>query len=274
MNDKIAMNADETRETVRSRYGAIAAGAASLCCTPKPAATSSCCGGGTSAPDEDELARRMGYGEADLAAVGDGANLGLGCGNPQVIADMKPGEVVVDLGSGAGFDCFLAARQVGETGRAIGVDMTHEMLKKARENTARLGLANVEFRLGEIEHLPIADGTADVVISNCVINLSPDKPQVLREAFRVLKSGGRVAVSDVVMLKPLPPELAARKELYSGCASGAATVEDLRTWLAEAGFTDICIEPKPESRELIAEWAPGLGIEDCIASATIQARKP
>lgn len=269
------MNPDQIRESVRSRYGAIATGAASLCCTPKPAAGKfSCCGGGAAAPDAEELARRMGYGETDLAAVGDGANLGLGCGNPQAIADMKLGEVVVDLGAGAGFDCFLAARQVGPAGRAIGVDMTHEMLAKARDNAAKLGLANVEFRLGEIEHLPIADGTADVVISNCVINLSPDKPQVLREAFRVLKSGGRVAVSDVVMLKPLTPELAKLKELYSGCVGGAATVEQLGSWLAQAGFTDIRIEPKPESRELIAEWAPDLGVEDYVASATIQARKP
>lgn len=266
------MNPDQIRESVRNRYGAIAAGSASLCCTPKPAAASSCCG--AAAPDVDELARRMGYGAADVAAVGDGANLGLGCGNPQAIAEMKPGEVVVDLGAGAGFDCFLAARQVGPSGRAIGVDMTHEMRNKARENAAKLGLANVEFRLGEIEHLPIADNTADVVISNCVINLSPDKPQVLREAFRVLKSGGRIAVSDVVMLKPLTPDLAARKDLYSGCVGGAATVEALRTWLAEAGFTHIRIEPKPESRDLIAEWAPGLGVEDFVASATIQARKP
>ncbi len=266
------MNRDEIRQSVRSRYGAIAAGTASLCCAPRPAAASSCCGG--AAPDEDELARRMGYGEADLAAAGDGANLGLGCGNPQAIADMKAGEVVLDLGSGAGFDCFLAARQVGESGRAIGVDMTHEMLAKARENAAKLGLGNVEFRLGEIEHLPVPDNTADVVISNCVINLSPDKPQVLREAFRVLKPGGRVAVSDVVMLRPLTPELANLKELYSGCVGGAATVEDLRVWLTEAGFTHIRIEPKPESRELIAAWAPGLGVEDFVASATIEARKP
>ncbi len=266
------MNPDEIRQSVRSRYGAIAAGTASLCCAPRPAAASTCCGG--AAPDEDELARRMGYGEADLAAAGDGANLGLGCGNPQAIADLKAGEVVLDLGSGAGFDCFLAARQVGESGRAIGVDMTHEMLAKARENAAKLGLGNVEFRLGEIEHLPVPDNTADVVISNCVINLSPDKPQVLREAFRVLKPGGRVAVSDVVMLRPLTPELANLKELYSGCVGGAATVEDLRVWLTEAGFTHIRIEPKPESRELIAAWAPGLGVEDFVASATIEARKP
>lgn len=266
------MNPDQIRDLVRKRYGAIAVGAESLCCTPKPAATSSCCGG--SAPSVEDMARRMGYGDGDVAACGDGANLGLGCGNPQAIADMTPGEVVVDLGSGAGFDCFLAARQVGPTGRAIGIDMTHEMLRKARENAAKLSLANVEFRLGEIEHLPVADNSADVVISNCVINLSPDKPQVLREAFRVLRSGGRVAVSDVVMLKPLTPELARMKELYSGCIGGAATVEDLQRWLTEAGFTHIRIEPKPESRDLIADWVPGLGVEDYVASATIQARKP
>ncbi|HYD31673.1 MAG TPA: arsenite methyltransferase [Azospirillaceae bacterium] len=267
------MNPDQIRELVRNRYGAIADGTGSLCCPPKPTVASSCCGGDT-APGVNELARRMGYGADELAAVGEGANLGLGCGNPQAIAAMRPGEVVVDLGSGAGFDGFLAARQVGETGRVIGVDMTPEMLKKARGNAAKLGLGHVEFRLGEIEHLPVADGTADVIISNCVINLSPDKPAVLREAFRVLKSGGRIAVSDVVMLQPLTPELKALKELVCGCVAGAASVEELKTWLAEAGFTDIHIEPKPESRDLIREWAPGLGVEDYVASAAIQARKP
>lgn len=267
------MNADQIRANVRDRYGAVAQGTASPCCAaPTPAQSS--CSGGSAEPDVGELAQRMGYGEDEINAVGDGANLGLGCGNPQAIADMKPGEVVVDLGSGAGFDCFLAARQVGDGGRAIGVDMTHEMLRKARDNAAKLGLSNVEFRLGEIEHLPIADNAADLVISNCVINLSPDKPQVLREAFRVLKAGGRVAVSDVVMLKPLTPDLAARQELYCGCVGGAATVEELERWLKEAGFTDIRIAPKPESRELIREWAPGLGVEDHVASAIIEARKP
>jgi len=266
------MNPEQIREDVRARYGAIAAGTATLCCSPTPAAQPSCCGGDTG-PDIDELARRMGYGAEDLAAVGDGANLGLGCGNPQAIADMRPGEVVVDLGSGAGFDCFLAARQVGATGRAIGIDMTAEMLQKARANAVRLELNNVEFRLGEIEHLPIADGTADVIISNCVINLSPDKPAVFAEAFRVLKSGGRLAISDVVLLKPLPPVLAEAKVLLTGCIGGAAAVADLEKWLATAGFADIRIDLKPESRELIREWAPGLGGEDYVASATIQARK-
>lgn len=255
------MNPDQIREMVRDRYGAIAAAAPSSCC------------GNKAAPTAEEMARRMGYGEADLDAAGAG-NLGLGCGNPQAIADMRPGEVVVDLGSGAGFDCFLAARRVGETGRVIGVDMTHEMLAKARENAAKLGFAQVEFRLGEIEHLPIADDTADVVISNCVINLSPDKPQVLRETFRALKPGGRVAVSDVVMLKTLTPELAALKEMFTGCVGGAATVDDLIRWLSDAGFVDIRVEPKPESRALIRDWAPGMGVEDYVASATIQARKP
>lgn len=258
------MKPEQIRDSVRDRYGAIATGTTSLCCGPKS---------GGAPPDAHELARRMGYGEAELAVAGDGANLGLGCGNPQAIADMKRGEVVVDLGSGAGFDCFLAARQVGPEGRVIGVDMTHEMLARARANAANLGLDNVEFRLGEIEHLPVADNSVDVVISNCVINLSPAKPQVLREAFRVLRSGGRIAVSDVVMLKPLTPQLAEVKELYSGCVGGAATVAALQDWLAEAGFTHIHIEPKPESRALIAEWAPGLGVEDYVASATIQARK-
>ena len=261
--------ANAIRDLVRQRYGAIAADASSSCCAPAPAA-SACCGGS----EAQEWALRMGYGEADLAAVGEGANLGLGCGNPQAIADLKPGATAIDLGSGAGFDCFLAARQVGPGGRVIGIDMTHEMLAKARENAAKLGMGNVEFRLGEIEHLPIADASADVVISNCVINLSPDKPAVLREAFRVLRPGGRLAVSDVVMLKPLTPELAELKELYVGCVGGAASVDELAGWLADSGFVDVRIEPKPESRELIRGWAPGLGVEDYVASAVIQARKP
>ena len=216
----------------------------------------------------------MGYGGDDLAAVPEGANLGLGCGNPQAIADLLPGEVVVDLGSGAGFDAFLAARQVGPEGRVVGVDMTPDMLAKARANAARIGAANVEFRLGEIEALPLADAVADVVISNCVINLSPDKRRVFAEAFRVLKPGGRVAVSDVVRFADLPPELAGDEALLCGCVSGAATAGELAAWMEAAGFVAVSVEPKAESRDLIKDWAPGRGVESYVVSAAISARKP
>jgi SAM-dependent methyltransferase len=253
------MDGEQIKDMVRSRYAAVAIGDAG------------CCG---SAASPEHASCEMGYSEAELTSAPEGANLGLGCGNPQAIAALQPGEVVVDLGSGAGFDCFLAARQVGPQGRVIGVDMTHEMLKKARDNTARTGAANVEFRLGEIEHLPIADSTADVVVSNCVINLVPDKAQVYREAFRVLKPGGRIAISDVVNIAPLPTELAADKALLCGCVTGAAAVGQIEDWLASAGFSDIRVAAKPESRELVKTWAPGRGVENYVASATIEARKP
>jgi arsenite methyltransferase len=263
------MNTDEIKEMVRARYGEIAVASAS-CCDPTP--TTSCCA--PAASGVDAKASAMGYSEAELDAVPEGANLGLGCGNPQAIAALRPGEVLVDLGSGAGFDCLLASRHVGPTGRVIGVDMTHEMLRKARENAARVGATNVEFRLGEIEHLPVADNTADVIISNCVINLVPDKAQVFREAFRVLKPGGRLAIADVVNVKMLPPELAADKALVCGCVAGAAAPSAIEDWLRTAGFTDIRIQVKPESREMVAGWAPGRRIEDYVVSATIEARKP
>jgi len=257
------------KEMVRARYGGIAAEASEAsCCAPAP---SSCCGPETASHDK---ARRMGYSEAELAAVPEGANLGLGCGNPQAIAAMQPGEVVVDLGSGAGFDCFLAARQVGDAGQVIGVDMTHEVLKKARDNAAFIGARNVEFRLGELEHLPIADNTADLVISNCVINLVPDKAQVFREAFRVLKSGGRLAVSDVINIVPLPAELRADPALLCGCVAGAAPAERIEAWLSEAGFVDARVTPNFESRKIVESWASGRGIENYIASAMVEARKP
>jgi arsenite methyltransferase len=265
------MDTTEIKELVRARYGGIAAAAGAVgdCCAP---ATSSCCSPAASL--EGDKALRMGYSAADLAAVPEGANLGLGCGNPQAIAGLKPGEVVVDLGSGAGFDCLLAARQVTQEGRVIGVDMTHEMLQKARENARKVGVANVEFRLGELEHLPVADNTADVILSNCVINLVPDKQQVFREALRVLKPGGRLAISDVVNIAPLPPDLAADPAMLCGCVSGAAAVEEIETWLRNAGFSDIRITLEPEKRELIQSWAPTRGIENCIASATIEGHKP
>ena len=257
------MDSAEIKELVRNRYGSIAA-ASSSCCAP----ATSCCS------PEQEKSARMGYTDEELQAIPEGANLGLGCGNPQAIAALRPGEVMIDLGSGAGFDCLLAARQVGPDGRVIGVDMTHEMLDKARANAARVGAANVEFRLGEIEHLPIADSTGDVIISNCVINLVPDKAQVFREAFRVLKPGGRLAISDVVNINPLPPELASDKALLCGCVAGAAASTAIEDWLTAAGFTDISIQVKPESREYVATWAAGRGIENYVAAATIEARKP
>ena len=203
-----------------------------------------------------------------------GADLGLGCGNPQAIAALQPGESVLDLGSGAGFDCFLAVRQVGESGRVIGVDMTAEMVAKARENAGEAGYVNVEFRLGEIEHLPVADASVDVIISNCVINLSPDKGQVFREAFRVLRPGGRLAISDVVATAPMPEEMRKDLALYAGCLAGAAAIDHLEAMLRETGFHQIRIQPKDESRQFIREWVPGRNIEDFIVSATIEAVKP
>jgi arsenite methyltransferase len=261
------MNAEETRAAVRERYARAATGTDGGCCAPS---ASSCCGGLVSV---DDLARTIGYGEDDLQAVPEGANLGLGCGNPHAIASLKPGETVLDLGAGAGFDAFLAARQVGETGRVIGVDMTPEMVRKARENAARGGLGNVEFRLGEIEHMPVADSTVDVVISNCVINLSPEKPAVFAEAFRVLKPGGRLAVSDMVTSLPLPPEVQRDVAMYTGCIAGAASVGELNAMLKAAGFTAIRITPK-DSRTLLETWGADTQLEDVIFSAMIQATRP
>jgi arsenite methyltransferase len=231
------------------------------CCEP------SCCG------EASRTSEKVGYSPEELTSAPEGADLGLGCGNPQAIASLKPGEIVVDLGAGAGFDAFLAARQVGPSGKVIGVDMTPAMLEKARLNCAKAGFRNVEFRLGEIEHLPVADASVDVVISNCVINLSPDKPAVFAEAFRVLKPGGRIAISDVVAIKPLPEALAQSFEAHACCISGAPELGSLEGMLVTSGFSDIHITINEQSQEFIRDWMPASGAEEHVASATIQATK-
>ncbi len=267
----------DVRKTVRDSYATIATqGGNSGCCAPSTNGTSGCCGSSDDVkiPTAEEMSAFFGYSAEEMATVPEGANLGLGCGNPQAIAEMQPGEVVVDLGAGAGFDAFLAAGKIGTMGHVYGVDMTHEMLAKARANALKGGYKNVEFRLGEIEHLPIADNTADVIISNCVINLSPDKPQVLRESFRVLKPGGRLAISDVVATAPFPDDFKDDDHLLSGCVTGASMVDDLQRWLEDTGYTRIFIDIKEESRAGIADWAPGRGIEKYVVSAIITAQKP
>jgi arsenite methyltransferase len=262
---------DSHRQTVRSAYAKVAqAEGSSSCCGVE----SSCCGVSDDGAINTLISTRLGYSTEELAAVPSGADMGLGCGNPKAIAALKPGEVVVDLGAGGGFDCFLAAHEVGSTGHVIGVDMTPDMLSKARNNVVKGKFSNVEFRLGEIEYLPVADTTVDVIISNCVINLSPDKPQVFREAFRVLKPGGRLAISDVVATMELPEEMRSDEALIAGCMGNASIIEDLQAMITEAGFTQVRIAPKDESRDFIRDWAPGRGVEDYVVSATIEAVKP
>lgn len=260
---------DEMRESVRTRYAEAARG--SNCSGSSfDSSGSGCCGGVISVED---LSRTMGYSEDELAVLPEGANLGLGCGNPQAVASMNPGETVLDLGSGGGIDCFLAARQVGASGKVIGVDMTPEMIARARKNLASSGFQHAEFRLGEIEHLPVADQTVDVIISNCVINLSPEKPQVFAEAYRVLKPGGRLAVSDMVAAVQLPTEIQKDAALYAGCIAGAATVADLEAMLQATGFTEIQITPK-DSRPLLKAWGADMTLEEAVFSANIQAVRP
>ena len=263
--------ADEIRQNVRASYSQVAEASNSGDCCGE---TSSCCGVSSDDAINTLVSTRLGYSEDDLAAVPKGADMGLGCGNPRAIASIKTGETIVDLGSGGGFDCFLAAAETGETGSVIGVDMTPTMISKARDNADRGQYKHVEFRLGEIENLPVANETVDVIISNCVINLSPNKARVFAETFRVLKTGGRLAISDVVASTELPDEMREDLMLYSGCMAGASLISELETILAETGFTDIKISPKDDSKEFIKDWAPGRGVEDYVLSASIEAVKP
>lgn len=261
---------DDIRNHVRNSYTEVVeASNQGGCCGTE----NSCCGVSDDAKINTLISTRLGYSKADLLSVPEGADMGLGCGNPKAIADLKPGEVVIDLGSGGGFDAFLAAKEVGQNGKVIGVDMTPAMVSKARANAEKGQYQNIEFRLGEIEHLPVGDNTADVIISNCVINLSPNKAQVFADAFRALKPGGRLAISDVVASTELPEQIRNDMLLHSACVSGASTIDELTLHMEAAGFTDIEISPKDESREFIKDWAPGRRIEDYVMSAVITAKK-
>ena len=277
---------EKIRGAVRERYGKLAregiipseAHPVVPCCgtpetSPKTGSSASCCSGGAG-PSLEGIASAIGYKEKDIQGVPEGANMGLGCGNPVALASLKAGETVVDLGCGGGFDCFLASKEVGKSGKVIGVDMTPEMITKARENAVKAGASNIEFRLGEIEHLPVADNSADIIMSNCVINLSPDKLRVYQDAFRVLKPGGRLAISDIVATAPVPEEIRKNLALLTACIGGAATIEETEHMLREAGFQDIKIKPNERSGDLIREWIPGKQIEDYVVSASIEAVKP
>ena len=269
------------REAVRTGYAAIAiAPAQSACCCATPRSNHA---------DPTRLAKALGYDEQSLANLPNGANMGLSCGNPIAIAALQKGQTVLDLGSGGGFDAFLAGEKVGATGQVIGVDMTPEMLTRARSNIAqyrlRTGLENVAFRLGEIEHLPIADASIDVVLSNCVINLSPDKPQVWREIYRVLKSGGKASVSDLALLKPLPAPIRKMAAAIVGCVAGAVLVDETRTLLETAGFTAITLTPNASYVKNMQDWndplyqqiakalPQGGEMADYVVSLSIEARK-
>ncbi len=270
----------QVRGVVREEYGKIARQGGSCCETP------ACCGASTA----ETVARTVGYSDDELTGLPEGANMGLSCGNPTALASLRPGEVVLDLGAGGGFDVFIAARKVGPAGRAIGVDMTPDMLDKARRNaasfTATSGLDNVEFRLGEIEHLPVADASVDVVISNCVINLSPNKPQVWREIARVLKPGGRVAVSDLALLRPLPEALRASVQALTGCIAGAALVDDIRSMVEAVGLVNAVFETDcsyvdqmaawddPLYREIAANLPPETRASNFVTSLKITSEKP
>lgn len=287
MTVKTRNEKDTIRESVRSAYASrVKSGG---CCGPAKEEAS--------AQDFERYTKsalRMGYSQDDVEAVPEGANLGLGCGAPLMAAQVKPGETVLDLGSGAGFDAFIAAQAVGPEGKVIGVDMTPEMIAQARENATKAGVENVEFRHGFIEEMPVENDTVDVLISNCVINLSPDKPAVFREAFRVLRPGGRVAVSDIVLTEPLPPAVAENMAAYVGCVAGASLLDDYLSYMKEAGFEDIQVAESQQAVESLPEDDPIVlsvleetgsccldelsaeikGIASHVLSAKVTARKP
>jgi SAM-dependent methyltransferase len=283
------------RDTVREGYAQIArSGQWSGVSANTNEDEAGCCGGGgccgPTTLSADQVALAVGYAESELTVLPEGANMGLSCGNPTALASLNPGEVVVDLGSGGGFDCFIAGPRVGDGGRVIRVDMTAEMISKARTNIGgyqeQSGLRNVEFRLGEIEHLPVADNEADVVISNCVINLSPDKPQVWREIARVLKPGGRVAISDLALLQQLPEGVLEDIEALVGCVAGAELVDDIRAAALGSGLTELRMTAKPQYIEAMSSWEDplykkiaaslpdGAQMSDYVVSLDIEAKKP
>jgi arsenite methyltransferase len=275
-------NHDEIRQAVRKAYEKVALAYSSTeisqeasCCGPSNNCVGVSCGSSDSDSVLEQMSSAMGYTETDINSVPVGSNMGLGCGNPVAIASLKSGETVVDLGSGGGFDCFLAAKKVGKTGLVIGVDMTPEMVSKARKNTIKMNLENVEFRLGEIENIPVGDNQADIIISNCVVNLSPDKLAVYRDAYRILKPGGRIAISDILTTAPLPEEIKKDLELLTACIGGAQTLTVTKQILKEAGFKNITIKPQKISREILGEWTPTMSedVTDYIVSATIEAVK-
>ncbi len=276
-------NHDEIRQAVRKAYTKVAtvtppsAGTSDevSCCGPSNNSTGMSCGCNGSGLSLEQMSSAMGYTDSEMHSAPEGSNMGLGCGNPVAIPSIKPGETVVDLGSGGGFDCFLAAKKVGETGQVIGVDMTPEMISKARKNTMKMGFENVEFRLGEIENLPVGDNHADIIISNCVVNLSPDKLAVYRDAYRVLKPGGRIAISDILTTAPLPEEIKKDMALLAACMGGAQTFAETEQVLQRAGFTDITIEPKKINEEILHKWTPAISenVIDYVVSATIEAVK-
>ena len=265
---------EKIRQTVRQGYSQIAKGGTGCCC-------------GSSTPDK--LAEGVGYTKQELEVLPEGANMGLSCGNPTVIANLEPGQVVLDLGSGGGFDVFIAAKKVGPEGRAIGVDMTAEMISKARAGiskfTEKTGLSNIEFRLGEIEYLPVADAGVDVVISNCVINLSPDKPQVWREIYRVLKPGGRACISDLALKRPIPEQILKSASALVGCVAGAVLIDETIEMAKQAGFSDIQVDEKPDAIDLMIDsndplykevldlLPAGIKVSDYVVSMNITAIK-